>query len=76
MNQPLRFIPLINLQLTRGYAKGVKNILRNKYPYRNQDGTYMEYNESITIVPKEFEKQGILTPLLTNISSINNNSIQ
>ena len=66
MNQPLRFMPLINLQLTRGYAKGVKNILRNKYAHRNPDGTYMEYNESITIVPKEFEKQGILAPLLTN----------
>lgn len=32
--------------------------MRNKYPYRAPDGSYIEYNETITIVPKEFEKQG------------------
>ena len=45
-------------QSSSAYSRGVRNILRNRYPFRNADGTYKEYNESITVVPKEFEKQG------------------
>ncbi|CAF0802913.1 unnamed protein product [Brachionus calyciflorus] len=39
------------------YSSKTKNILRNRYSYRNKDGTYKEFNESITIVPKELEQQ-------------------
>jgi hypothetical protein len=40
------------------YATRPRNILRNRYNYRNKDGTFKEYNEAITILPKEFEQQG------------------
>lgn len=51
--------PLSGIIFVRNYANRVKNILRNKYPYLNPDGTHIEYNESVTIIPKEFEKQGL-----------------
>ena len=37
-----------------------KNITRNKYWDRNPDGTYKEFNESITVLPKEFADQGLI----------------
>lgn len=58
MSRPVKY--MINFQNTRCYSKRVKNILRNRYPHRNSDGSYIEYNESITIIPKEFEKQGLI----------------
>lgn len=65
----LKPIPILNRTIlitansksARNYSRNVKHILRNRYPHRNMDGTYKEYNETITIVPKEFEKQGILS---------------
>ena len=38
--------------------KAGSGILRGKYWARNQDGTYKDYNESITILPEEFAEQG------------------
>lgn len=52
------FTKLTNFTQTSWYSGRVKNILRNRYPYRNDDGTFKEFNESVTIVPKEFEQQG------------------
>ena len=40
------------------YSNQSKNILRNRYQHRNKDGSFKEYNESITILPKEYEEQG------------------
>lgn len=34
-----------------------RGILRGNYPYKKQDGTPYEYNETITVIPKEFEEQ-------------------
>lgn len=62
LQQPLAGI------FVRNYAKRVKNILRNKYPHRNPDGSYIEYNESVTIIPKEFEKQGLRINFFLNES--------
>ena len=39
------------------YSSRSRNILRNRYNYRNKDGTFKEYNESIQVLPKEFEEQ-------------------
>lgn len=39
------------------YSRNSKNIMRNRYWYRNQDGSYKEYNESITVLPDEFKDQ-------------------
>ena len=36
----------------------VKNILRNRYRHRNKDGSFKDYNESITLLPEEFKHQG------------------
>jgi hypothetical protein len=49
---------LINVVQVKTYAARSRNILRNRYNYRNSDGTYKEYNESIQIIPKELEKHG------------------
>ncbi len=49
----------LNQTLTAQYSKATKDILRNRYPYRNQDGSFKEYNEAITILPKEYEDQGL-----------------
>jgi hypothetical protein len=49
---------LMNSKECRKYV--AKNILRGKYVKKNRDGTPIEYNESITFVPQEFENQGIL----------------
>jgi hypothetical protein len=52
---------LFFINQTSNYSsRGVRNILRNRYDYRNKDGSFKEYNESITLIPKEFEHQGIL----------------
>ena len=52
-----------------------RNILRNRYNYRNPDGSYKVYNESITFIPKEFEKQGKLLSII-HIHSAENRSLQ
>jgi hypothetical protein len=53
---------LFKLTLTvegkRLYAKASKNILGGQYPKKKRDGRPYEYNESVTVVPKEFESQG------------------
>lgn len=43
--------------LVNSYGTRSKNILRNRYEYRNKDGSYKEFNESIQVLPKEFETQ-------------------
>ena len=40
------------------YSRKSNNILRNRYWYRNPDGQFKEYNESITVLPDEFKEQG------------------
>ena len=40
------------------YSKRSSNILRGKYWFRNQDGTYKEHDESVTVLPEEFADQG------------------
>jgi hypothetical protein len=54
---------LIN-QSSNYSTRGVRNILRNRYSYRNNDGSFKEYNESVTLIPKEFEHQGILNSMI------------
>jgi hypothetical protein len=49
---------IVNQSYLNYSTRGVRNILRNRYNYRNQDGSFKEYNESITLIPKEFEHQG------------------
>lgn len=46
--------PNVRSVLSKAYSTRSKNILRNRYPHRNKDGTYKEYNESITVLPEEF----------------------
>lgn len=62
MNRQLliRSLNLFETVQIRAYSKRVRNILRGKYPFRRKDGTYEEYNETVTIIPKEFEKQGTI----------------
>ncbi len=43
---------------TARYSNKTRNIIRNRYYYRNKDGSYKEYNESITVLPEEFKDQG------------------
>jgi hypothetical protein len=57
-NRRLDYTPL-NQTLTAQYSKVTKDILRNRYPHRNKDGSFKEYNEAITILPKEYEDQGL-----------------
>ena len=40
------------------FYKQTKNILRNRYQHREKDGKYKVFNETITILPKEYEAQG------------------
>ena len=49
---------ILNHPLRVAYSTRSKNVLRNRYPFRNKDGSFKEYNETITIVPKEYEEQG------------------
>ena len=41
------------------YSKRSKDILRNRYVHRNKDGSFKEFNETVTILPKEYEEQGL-----------------
>ena len=43
----------------KNYSKKPNNILRDRYWDRNRDGSYKEYNESITVLPEEFKEQGL-----------------
>lgn len=52
-----KIAPKVNRVLSAAYSTRGKNILRNRYPHRNKDGTYKEFNESITVVPEEFAQQ-------------------
>ncbi len=58
----IKIIPYsVTLDQSSAYSRKVGNgILRSKYWARNQDGTYKDYNESITILPEEFADQGSL----------------
>ncbi len=61
MNRTINLLKSVkSLQLTQcSYSRNSQNILRNRYWYRNKDGQYKEYNESITVIPEEFKEQGI-----------------
>lgn len=53
----VKIAPNVKNVIAAKYSTRGKNILRNKYPHKNSDGTFKEYNESITVLPKEFEQQ-------------------
>lgn len=68
MNKLFKLIKLSNTSIINvcSYSRKSNNILRNKYWYRNPDGQYKEFNESITVLPDEFKEQGnILLIILT-----------
>ena len=43
---------------SNSYARKNNAILQGRYWYREKDGRYKEYNESITLIPEEFKDQG------------------
>ncbi len=47
----------LNFDCKRLYRQN-KGILRGQYFKKQKDGTPFEYNESITVVPNEFQNQG------------------
>ncbi|RNA15230.1 28S ribosomal mitochondrial [Brachionus plicatilis] len=53
----VKIAPNVRSVLAAAYSTRSKNILRQRYQHRNKDGTFKEFNESITVVPKEFEQQ-------------------
>lgn len=57
-----------NLTMLAQYSRNSQDILRNRYPHRNKDGSFKEYNETVTIVPKEYEEQGLCINIQTNMS--------
>ena len=49
----------INKIFVNEYSRASGNILRNRYVHRNKNGSFKEYNESITIIPEKYKNQGI-----------------
>ena len=49
---------LITINSKKNYSRSGGNILRNRYYKKRNDGSSLDYNETITIVPKELEEQG------------------
>jgi hypothetical protein len=56
-----------NLTILAHYSRNSQDILRNRYSHRNKDGSFKEYNETVTIIPKEYEEQGLCLKILTNM---------
>ena len=48
---------LLSVNLVNNYGSRPNKILRNRYPVRKPDNTRYEYNESITLIPKEYADQ-------------------
>ena len=48
---------LFSVNLFNNYGSKTKNILRNRYSVRRRDNMRYEYNESITLIPKEYAYQ-------------------
>jgi hypothetical protein len=61
--------PLTGFIQCQNYAN--KNILRNRYRYRNKDGSFRVFNETVDIVPEEFQAQGLLLLLLKLYKRLN-----
>ena len=49
----------INKTFINEYSRRATNILRNRYVHRNKDGSYKEYNETITLIPERYKDQGM-----------------